>query len=405
MANYDNTPWDDGVYETGHTRPPKSRGGLIAVLLICMIFLTGLVTVMGLMNIRMFRQLTAAQEETAPAISFDQDETEDAGDLLTPIELEESPTSPPNVPEAEGLSLQEIYRQCIASVVSITSSSGSTTSTGTGVILSEDGYIVTNYHVIEGGTRITVLLHDDREFSAWIVGSDPATDLAVLKIEADDLTGATFGDSDVLQVGDSVAAIGDPLGIEYRGTMTNGIISAINRNMNIDGRLMNLIQTNAALNSGNSGGPLINSHGQVIGINTVKIGAFTDKAGVEGIGFAIPSATVTDIVNQIIEMGYVSGRPSIGFSGEGISLFYQRFYRLPSGMYITDITPGSNAEQVGLQVGDILISVDGTKVYNQSDLDTLLYGYAAGDTVTIIIYRGGYTMQASLTLEEAGSMG
>ena len=405
MANYDNTPWDDGVYETGHTRPPKSRGGLIAVLLICMIFLTGLVTVMGLMNIRMFRQLTAAQEETVPAISFDQDETEDAGDLLTPIELEESPTSPPNVPEAEGLSLQEIYRQCIASVVSITSSSGSTTSTGTGVILSEDGYIVTNYHVIEGGTRITVLLHDDREFSAWIVGSDPATDLAVLKIEADDLTGATFGDSDVLQVGDSVAAIGDPLGIEYRGTMTNGIISAINRNMSIDGRLMNLIQTNAALNSGNSGGPLINSYGQVIGINTVKIGAFTDKAGVEGIGFAIPSATVTDIVNQIIEMGYVSGRPSIGFSGEGISLFYQRFYRLPSGMYITDITPGSNAEQVGLQEGDILISVDGTKVYNQSDLDTLLYGYAAGDTVTIIIYRGGYTMQASLTLEEAGSMG
>lgn len=405
MANYDNTPWDDGVYETGHTRPPKSRGGLIAVLLICMIFLTGLVTVMGLMNIRMFRQLTAAQEETAPAISFDQDETEDAGDLLTPIELEESPTSPPNVPEAEGLSLQEIYRQCIASVVSITSSSGSGTSTGTGVILSEDGYIVTNYHVIEGGTRITVLLHDDREFSAWIVGSDPATDLAVLKIEADDLTGATFGDSDVLQVGDSVAAIGDPLGIEYRGTMTNGIISAINRNMNIDGRLMNLIQTNAALNSGNSGGPLINSHGQVIGINTVKIGAFTDKAGVEGIGFAIPSATVTDIVNQIIEMGYVSGRPSIGFSGESISLFYQRFYRLPSGMYITDITPGSNAEQVGLQEGDILISVDGTKVYDQSDLDTLLYGYAAGDTVTIIIYRGGYTMQASLTLEEAGNVG
>ena len=405
MANYDNTPWDDGVYETGHTRPPKSRGGLIAVLLICMIFLTGLVTVMGLMNIRMFRQLTAAQEETAPAISFDQDETEDAGDLLTPIELEESPTSPPNVPEAEGLSLQEIYRQCIVSVVSITSSSGSGTSTGTGVILSEDGYIVTNYHVIEGGTRITVLLHDDREFSAWIVGSDPATDLAVLKIEADDLTGATFGDSDVLQVGDSVAAIGDPLGIEYRGTMTNGIISAINRNMSIDGRLMNLIQTNAALNSGNSGGPLINSCGQVIGINTVKIGAFTDKAGVEGIGFAIPSATVTDIVNQIIEMGYVSGRPSIGFSGESISLFYQRFYRLPSGMYITDITPGSNAEQVGLQEGDILISVDDTRIYDQSDLDTLLYGYSAGDTVTIIIYRGGYTMQASLTLEEAGSMG
>ena len=405
MANYDNTPWDDGVYETGHSRPPKSRGGLIAVLLICMIFLTGLVTAMGLMNIKMFRQLTSAQEETVPAISFDQEATEDAEDLLKPIELEESPTSPPNTPEAEGLSLQEIYEQCIGSVVSITSSSGSGTSTGTGVILSEDGYIVTNYHVIENGVRITVLLHDDREFSAWIVGSDPATDLAVLKIEADGLTGAQFGDSDVLRVGDSVVAIGDPLGIEYRGTMTDGIISAINRNMNIDGRLMNLIQTNAALNSGNSGGPLINSCGQVIGINTVKIGAFTDKAGVEGIGFAIPSTTVTDIVNQIIETGYVSGRPSIGFTGESISLFYQRYYRLPSGMYITDITPGSYAEQVGLQEGDILISVDDTRIYEPSDLDTLLYGYAAGDTVTIIIYRGGYTMQADLVLEEAGSMG
>ena len=400
MANYDNTPWDDGVYETGHTRPPKSRGGLIAVLLICMIFLTGLVTVMGLMNIRMFRQLTAAQEETIPALSFDQEETEAAEDLLTPIVLEESPTSPPNIPEAESLSLQEIYEQCIVSVVSITSSSGSSTSTGTGVILSEDGYIVTNYHVIENGTRITVLLHDDREFSAWIVGSDPATDLAVLKIEADDLTGAQFGDSDVLRVGDSVVAIGDPLGVELRGTMTDGIVSAINRGVTVNGRSMNLIQTNAALNSGNSGGPLINSFGQVVGINTMKIGTFTDKSGVEGLGFAIPSATVKEIVNQIIQKGYVSGRPWLGLTGEGFSPFYQRFYRVPTGLYITQVDPGSPAEAVGVMPGDILVTMDGVGIASMEDLNAALYAHQVGDRMILSVYRNGLQADVEVTLTE-----
>ena len=353
----------------------------------------------------MFRQLNAAPEaQTVPSISFDSDETarETQEDLLTQVELQETPAAQANVPAGGSLSLQDIYVRCSPSVVSIAASSRSGSGTGTGVVLSEEGYIVTNYHVIDGSVQIMVRLSDDREFSAMVVGSDPATDLSVLKIQADSLTAATFGSSETLRVGDSVVAIGDPLGIEYRGTMTDGIISAINRNVNIDGRLMNLIQTNAALNSGNSGGPLINSYGQVVGINTVKIGTFTDSAGVEGIGFAIPSATVKDVVEQIIELGYVSGRPSIGFSGEGVSLFYQRYYRLPGGMYITDIVPGSNAQRVGLEIGDILISVDGNKISDQADLETLLYGYSAGDVVKIVIYRGGYTMQADLTLEEAG---
>ena len=405
MANYDNIPWDDGVYGTGRTQPPKNRGGAVTVLLILVIFLSGLVTVLGIMNIRMFRQLNAAPEaQTVPSISFDSDETaqETQEDLLTQVELQETPAAQANVPAGGSLSLQDIYVRCSPSVVSIAASSRSGSGTGTGVVLSEEGYIVTNYHVIDGSIQIMVRLSDDREFSAVVVGSDPATDLSVLKIQADSLTAATFGSSETLRVGDSVVAIGDPLGIEYRGTMTDGIISAINRNVNIDGRLMNLIQTNAALNSGNSGGPLINSYGQVVGINTVKIGTFTDSAGVEGIGFAIPSATVKDVVEQIIELGYVSGRPSIGFSGEGVSLFYQRYYRLPGGMYITDIVPGSNAQRVGLEIGDILISVDGNKISDQADLETLLYGYSAGDVVKIVIYRGGYTMQADLTLEEAG---
>lgn len=185
--------------------------------------------------------------------------------------------------------------------------------------------------------------------------------------------------------------------------MTDGIVSAINRNVNVNGRTMNLIQTNAALNSGNSGGPLINSCGQVVGINTIKIGAFADSAGVEGLGFAIPSTTVRDIAEQIITQGYVSGRPWLGITGESISLFYQRYYRLPSGMYISSVASNSNAARAGIAEGDVLISVDGTKIYSQSDLETLLYHYSAGDTVTIVIYRGGYTMQADIELEEAGS--
>ena len=418
MSRYEEpAPWDDGEYGTGRTQPPKSHSGIIAVLLIAVIVLTGTITLLGFMNIRMFRQLNRQEAVQDVNICFDsgafnQDESAASSGALMQIDASQAtaPTTPavqfpPLAAETTGLTLQEIYVKCIPTVVSITSEGRSGTSTGTGVILTEDGYIVTNHHVIENGERITVQLTDDRVCAARLVGTDKTSDLAVLQIDAEGLTSAELGDSDVLRVGDSVVAIGDPLGVEYRGTMTDGIVSAINRNVNVNGRTMNLIQTNAALNSGNSGGPLINSCGQVIGINTIKIGAFADSAGVEGLGFAIPSATVKDIVEQIISQGYVSGRPWLGITGQSISLFYQRYYRLPSGMYISEVASGSNAARAGLSVGDILISVDGTKVYSQSDLDTLLYHYSAGDTVTIVIYRGGYTMQADIVLEEAGTAG
>lgn len=303
--------------------------------------------------------------------------------------------------EEEALPLQAIYEQCIPSVVSITSSYRGGNGTGTGVILSEAGYIVTNYHVIENAAKITVQLTDDRVLAASVVGSDAASDLAVLFIEAENLIPAQFGDSDRMRVGDTVVAIGDPLGVKYRGTMTNGIVSAINRNVSINGRMMNLLQTNAALNSGNSGGPLINSFGQVVGINTMKISAFTDSAGVEGLGFAIPSTIVKDIVGQIIRQGYVSGRPRLGIQGEGISVFYQRYYRLPAGMYVTQVEPGSAADKAGILEGDILISLDGKETRTMDGLTTLLYNYSAGDTVELYLYRNGTTGTISVTLEEA----
>lgn len=399
-------PWDDGEYNTGRTKPPKSHRGVVALLLIAVILLIGLSTMLGFSSLRLFQQLN--EQRTEQTICFGTAETPTEASSLVTINAVQDSTAvsagfPALAQAEEGLSLQEIYVKCIPSVASIITKTHSGTATGTGVIYSENGYIVTNYHVIEGGESYTVQLTDDRVLSATLVGDDPTSDLAVLHVNAADLTSAVFGNSDALQVGDAVVAIGDPLGVEYRGTMTDGIVSAINRNVSLDGRTMNLIQTNAALNSGNSGGPLINSLGQVIGINTVKIGAFADKAGVEGLGFAIPSTVVKDIVDQIISQGYVSGRPYLGITGATLSIFYQRYYRLPDGMYISAVAEGSNAAAAGITAGDILLSVDDIRIYTQSDLDTLLYGYTAGDEVTVVIYRGGYTMQATVTLEEAKS--
>ena len=188
--------------------------------------------------------------------------------------------------------------------------------------------------------------------------------------------------------------------MEYRGTYTDGIVSAINRDVDMDGRTMTLIQTNAALNSGNSGGPLINCYGQVIGINTMKIGAFTDSAGVEGIGFAIPSATVKDIVDQLITQGYVSGRPTLGLEGEALSSFYQHYYRLPAGLYITYVDPGSDAYLKGIENGDLLLSLNDQRITTMDELKALLFDREVGETVEAIIYRAGQQYRVSLTLSE-----
>ena len=409
-------PWEENSWQTGSTNPPKSRGGLIALLLVLVIFLSGIVTVLGILNVKLFQQLKQQESQEDLAISYNLEElppeTTEPAQTLPPetrpayqeeqvsMELDPAPSSVSNVPAEGGLPLQEIYLQSIDSVVSISCQRYSDSTTGTGVVLTEDGYIVTNSHVVEGAQAITIQLTDERVLPARLVGADIVSDLAVLKVDAQDLVPATFGDSDSLRVGDTVVAIGDPLGVELRGTLTDGIISAINRDIYLDGRPITLIQTNAALNSGNSGGPLINCYGQVIGINTMKIGAFTDEAGVEGLGFAIPSATVKDVVDQLIRQGYVSGRPELGIRGESLSIFYQHYYRLPEGLYITEVTPGSDAAAKGIERGDILISINDTHITTADQLSSLLYGFEVGQTVTAVVYRGGYQYELQLTIGE-----
>ena len=407
------TDWDESVYGTGRTEPPKSRGGVIALMLILIIFLCGIVALLGILNIRLFRQLQIQKEEEL-AISFAMAETmpQETVPLLQEtippyapgevpsMNLQQTPQSLDNVPMEGGISLQDIYTQSIGSVVSISCSLPGGNSTGTGVILSNNGYIVTNAHVVEDALSISVQLTDDRIFSAETVGRDEISDLAVLLIDAEDLIPAQFGDSAALRVGDTVVAIGDPLGVEFRGTYTDGIVSAINRDVDMNGRTMTLIQTNAALNSGNSGGPLINCYGQVIGINTMKIGAFTDKAGVEGLGFAIPSATVKDIVDQLIAQGYVSGRPTLGIEGETLSTFYQHYYRLPAGLYITHVDRFSDAYSKGIEDGDILMSVNDERITTMDQLKAAIYNLEVGQKVDTIIFRGGQQYLLELTLME-----
>ncbi|MGN0978563.1 MAG: S1C family serine protease [Faecousia sp.] len=406
------TDWDDSVYGTGRTEPPKNRGGLMALLLILIIFLCGIITVLGVLNVKLFHKLQL-QEDNELAISFTTAETEPvqtepiiiaesvpSGDPVASMELQQSPAGVDSMPAEGGLSLQEIYARNIDCVVSITCTLTGGSSSGTGVIFSDKGYIVTNAHVVDDAIAVTVQLTDDRIFPADIIGMDEISDLAVLYIEADGLTPAQFGDSSTLQVGDTVVAIGDPLGVKFRGTCTNGIISAINRDVDVDGHTMTLIQTNAALNSGNSGGPLINCYGQVIGINTMKIGAFSDQAGVEGIGFAIPSTTVKDIVDQLISQGYVSGRPTLGIEGESLALFYQHYYRLPAGLYITQVDRFSDAYAKGVDKGDILISIEDNRITSMNEMKSAIYDYEIGDTVQVVIYRGGQQYQLELTLTE-----
>ena len=301
--------------------------------------------------------------------------------------------------EEDALCLQDIYSSVIDSVVSISSMTSSGTSSGTGIIMSSDGYVITNHHVITGALVISVLTNDNQEYEAALVGSDEMSDLAVLKIDARGLQAAEFGDSSKLRVGDSVVAIGDPLGVQLRGTMTNGIISAINRDLTVGDRTMTLIQTNAALNNGNSGGPLINCYGQVIGINTVKMSSYyTATASVEGLGFAIPISVAKPIIDELIENGYVAGRPAIGISGDSLPSYYRTYYRLPDGVYVTSVNEGSDAKAKGIREGDIVTAINGERISSIDELNTVKNQYAAGDEVTLTIYRSGTYYEVTVTL-------
>ncbi len=274
---------------------------------------------------------------------------------------------------------------------------------GSGVIITSDGYIVTNNHVVEGGQNIRVCLQDGSEYEATLIGTDSYSDLAVIKIDATGLPAATLGTSSNMTVGDPVFAIGNPLGV-LSSSVSQGIISGLDRTINVDGHNMTLMQTDAAVNPGNSGGGLFNANGELIGIVNAK----SYGLDVEGIGFAIPMDTAKSIIMDLIDLGYVTGRPYLGISMQDVALRFGSGYssnpffsfggNYVTGVQVVAVEEGSPAQNAGLQVNDVIVGLDDQEITGTSQLSALLYEYKVGDTVTISVLRGNETQQLSVTL-------
>ena len=296
----------------------------------------------------------------------------------------------------EALTAQEVYRQVNPSVVRVMVQVGSKASLGTGVIFTEDGYILTNYHVVEGGSDCYIALDTGASYQASYVAGDPVNDLAVLKVDARDLPAAEFGDSEDLEVGDTVYAIGNPLGYELWGTMTDGIVSAVDRNVTVDGRTMTLIQTNAALNSGNSGGPLINEYGQVVGLNVIKMSS--SYFSIEGLGFAIPSATMDRVVDDLLASGETQLQPVLGLS---VLLEATQLSETESGLEVVEVTEGLAADRAGVRVGDYVLAADGYPLETSKDLLWVRRQKRIGDELTMTLWRDGEILEVTLSLRES----
>lgn len=310
--------------------------------------------------------------------------------------------------EAHTLSFNEIYKKAVGSVTVIIADSSYGSGTGTGIVMSEDGYIITNNHVVEGAESLTVILHNGVEYTATLIGSDRISDLAVIKIKAAGLSPAEFGNSETMEQGDAVAAIGNPLGIDLRNTITSGIISGVNRDIvleDVSGDItMTVLQTNCAVNPGNSGGPLLNEFGQVIGIISSKIMGSTSQS-VEGLGFAIPSNTAVPLVAQLIENGYIKGRPALGITVDtSYTEAVAQFYGLPAGVRVTGVSEGSDAYNKGLQSNDIITHIDGVAVSGIGEVNDIKNAHTAGDVLRLTIYRRGETFDIDVALMEEGNM-
>ena len=303
----------------------------------------------------------------------------------------------------EPLPVQEIYARCAPSIVAVTAypdaKSNDTFHWGSGIILTENGFILTNSHVIEGTCRAQITLWDDTEYEARLVGYDPRTDIAVLKIDAHGLAAAELAATDSLLVGDAVYAIGNPLGKEFRSTMTEGIISGINRDISHNGVTNSLLQTSAPINEGNSGGALINAYGQVIGITNMKMSnKYIGAASIEGVGFAIPCSTVKTIADSLLETGEVRGRPALGITVGKVPQTAMEEYDLPGGLYVSAVSEGSDCAAQGIVAGDVVLAANGIALSANDDLTGLIAECSVCDTLTLTVWHEGEVRDVSVKL-------
>ncbi len=302
----------------------------------------------------------------------------------------------------------EVYAANVNSVVSIntTATAGTnffgqsvqTASAGSGFVLTADGYIVTNYHVVEDADTVTVTMYNGDEYDAKYVGGDEDYDIAVIKVEAENLQPVTVGDSDTLNVGDHVLAVGNPLG-ELTFSMSGGMVSSVNRAINVSGTPFNMIQTDASINPGNSGGPLFNSYGEVVGIVSAKYSSASNEESVEGLGFAIPINDVIAMIQDIMTNGYVTNKPYLGITGGSMTeqMAAQFRYDIDSGVFVYSVEEGGAADKAGLQMGDVITKVGDTDITSMDDLNVVKKQYSAGDTATFTIYRDGKEMTVEVT--------
>ena len=379
-----------------HTPKNKkhSRGlalGLCGVAAACLLFAGG--AVVGNMafggNANSDSGTSASTSDSAPTLQINSKPESD------------SSNSSDNYDTTDGMAGEDIYKKVNPSVVSVISTTSEGTGSGSGVIMSKDGYIITNNHVVDGAQSVSVQLSDGTSLDAEIIGTDEQTDLAVIKVTpTSDLTAAEFGDSDELEPGEYAYAIGSPGGVQFANTITGGRISAINRDLTVNDRVMTLIQTDASINNGNSGGALINKYGQVVGITSAKLsGNAFGSATVEGMGFAIPINTAKDIVDELIQNGYVSGRPSIGITGQNVESADGKV----SGVQVYSIDSRAKAASEGLQVGDVITAVDGTPTTDMDKVNELKQDKKAGDKLTLSVYRisTGKTLNITITLTDS----
>lgn len=404
------------IYNPDTPKSRPSKGGKIAIAVVAAllsVFVIVTVTISVYSTLLMTHTIVSNTQEDTQRIDSgdvtgyvgqddqtitDESDSQNVGDVQGAVLSNRSyPTLEQLAAPEDALSIPDIYDKCSPSVVGVSCTLRNGTATGTGIIISSDGYIMTNAHVIEDAVTVMIVDADSNQYEAEIIGYDSQTDLAVLKIEADGLTACEFGISDELRIGELVVAIGNPLGFDLYGSLTTGVVSGLNRTLTIGDYEMNLIQTNASINNGNSGGPLIDAYGRVIGITSAKVASTYG----EGLGFAIPIDEALPIVEDLIKYGYVTGRPQIGISGEDITSLMSMYYRLPQGVYVRFINPDSCAENAGIKAGDIIIGADGETVTCMSELNEIKSRFSAGDTMVLTIYRDGVSMDIELVLDEA----
>lgn len=346
--------------------------------------------------------------EPEPAAETAAQPTDDKGAYR--LERRPLPDTLPSNDTGKTLTPTQVYQMNVGAVCGIatqvtTNVWGQTTTsacTGSGFVLTEDGYIVTNHHVIADADEGTVVVqfYSGEEYPAAIVGTDSMNDVALLKIEAKGLQTVTVGDSDEVEVGETVEAIGNPLG-DLTFTMTAGYISALDREIDTDGTVINMLQTDAAINSGNSGGPLFDMNGNIIGVTTAKVSGTTETGvTIEGLGFAIPINDVLRVVYDLQQYGRVRGRAYLGVTLQNLDAEVAEIYGLPSGPQVVTVTEGSCSEKAGLQPHDIILEFDGREINAYSDLVSALSKHRAGDTVKLKLYRAGAEIEVTLTLDE-----